>query len=649
MSNGSGFDPLFSPLRIGSVELKNRIVFPPLTTRTEVDGRTSELSLAFYRRIASGGAALVYLGDVSATRTHSPNPLLCDDSYIPDLLKLTKTIHAEGSLAAAQVYHPEYEYEELEYLKRRKGLEAFRQQFLNDMENYVNRIDAGQIKIIQQRIVETAARCRKAGFDIIQLHGDRLVGLFCSPLLNMRTDTYGGSMEGRFTFVLELVEKLRNVLPEVALDYKMAIIRSDPPMGKAGPPLEEAVVLARQLESLGVNSFHVSIADHTGVHVTIPPQGSQPPGCFVDLAEGIKKNVEVPVAAVGRIFEPALARSILSEGRADMVALGRQLICDPRWPEKVRESREDEIRLCIMCNRGCTDNVIRRVPIQCAINPVMGDLPNLSGLTKADSSRRIVVVGAGPGGLEYARTAALRGHSVRVYEKEERIGGQLLLAAVPPGKDEILRLLEFYRHDLHRLGVPVITGVVVTPEILREEAPDLAVLALGSQPLIPPIPGVDGEGVVSAWDILSGRVNPRGRVVIIGGGAVGVETAEFLAPRVSSVVIIEMLDTVAADESPTVKPYLFDALRRHDVHIHTNARVLEIGRDSVLVRTGDGDVEMPVDTVVLAAGAATRRKEAEELAKAGGAAVMVGDCAFEKPGLIRDAVYHAYAAAKELN
>jgi 2,4-dienoyl-CoA reductase-like NADH-dependent reductase (Old Yellow Enzyme family)/thioredoxin reductase len=637
------FPHLFAPIRLGPVALRNRVVFPPMTTGYEEKGVVSDRSRSFYRGVARGGAALIVLGDVSIQPSLAPTPYLFDDTFVPGLRQLVDDVHAEGARIAAQLFHQEYDTAEISRAMRAEGREAAMKRLHADMEDYCNRLTLDEIATMRERFRAAALRVRAAGFDLIQLHGDRLLGMFTSGLLNRRTDGYGGSLENRARFVLEIVRTLREAVPDIPIEYKLAIIRTDPPMGKAGPTLQEAKTVARWLEDAGVVGFHVALANHGSIGDTIPAMGTQPYGCFVDLAEGIKQVVGVPVTAVGRILEPQFAEDVLASGRADLVGIGRGLIAEPEWPHAVAQDRIDDLRLCIMCNH-CASSLMSSQPLRCAINPTIGEAAPVA-ITPARSPRRVLVVGAGPAGMQAAQTAARRGHDVTLVERESRLGGQLPLCAAPPFKHEISRLTHYLTTQVARHGVRVRTGTVATEAVIDELQPEAIIVATGVTPAKLPVPGAQGANVVTAWDVLSGAADVGRRVAVVGGGAVGVETALFLATRDRKITIVEMLDRIAAGESPTIVPFIDAQIAKHHVRVLTRHRVVSIEPGGVRVTSpDDATTVIECDTVVIAAGT-TRCLTLVDVVQARGLEChVVGDCSETSTGTLAGAIRDGFWA-----
>ena len=353
---------------------------------------------------------------------------------MPGLRQLADDVHAEGARISAQLFHQEYDTAEIGRRLRAEGREAAMRQLHADMEDYCNRLTEDDLSIIRERFRQAARRVKDAGFDLIQLHGDRLLGMFTSGLLNKRTDAYGGPLERRARFPLEIVRAIREAVPDLPIEYKLSIIRTDPPMGKGGPTLEEAEAMVPWLEEAGVVAFHVALANHGSIGDTIPAMGTQPYGCFLDLAAGVTRVSTVPVTAVGRILDPEFAEGVIASGQADLVAIGRGLIAEPDWPRGVERGEVEDLRACIMCNH-CASSLMSNQPLRCAVNPAIGE-PDTPSATRSPAPRRVLVIGGGPAGMEAAHMAARRGHRVTLVEREPRLGGQLPLCSAPPFKHE---------------------------------------------------------------------------------------------------------------------------------------------------------------------------------------------------------------------
>lgn len=661
---------LLEPLEINHMTLKNRIMFPPMTTGYEArDGSITEQSINFYKRVAEGGASYIVLGDVTPVHTISPTPKLVNDDQIPSFKALADALHEFDCKLGLQVFHPEYDTVAVAELFAKGDMAGARAKLHHDMQHYINEVTGERLQEILGHITALARRATQAGADAIEVHGDRLVGSLCSPLINQRTDEYGGSFENRTRFARAVVRAIREGSPDICIDYKLPIITEDPQLGRGGLFIDEAVELAKLLEADGVDTFHVGQANHTGnLNDTIPAMGTRPE-CFMALyARRIKEAVSVPVSTVGRIMTPEDGARLIEEGVCDFIGLGRPMLCDPDYANKVAAGQADLIRPCIMCNHGCTDAIASRRFISCVLNAENG-YEYKRVITPAETPRRIAVVGGGPAGMEAARVAALRGHDVTLYEKTDHLGGQLGIAAVPPRKDEMNRAIHWYERAVAAAGVNVLLDTEATPDRLIADGADEVIVAVGGRCATPPIEGVDMPHVMDSWKVLAGEQHPRGRVVVIGGGLVGAETAEYIAQSDCEVTIIEMMRQIAAEESSTAKPFIMEDFAAHNVVVKTNTKVDRItadaveatetlnppapaGRPGAPAPTPAADAPEPetraisilCDCVVIASGTAPVAFDTAALEERGIKVTLVGDCN-GKAADINRAVEEGYLAA----
>lgn len=643
---------ILEPIKVGKTTFKNRIMFPPLTTGYEErDGSIGEQSFQFYNRLAEGGVGYIVIGDVAPVATFSPTPKLFKEEQIAPFKRLADACHANDCKLGIQLFHPEYNVDALNALFAQGKMDEARAQLRHDMQFFINEVTEEQLSTILDRMEACAKLAERAGIDCIEIHGDRLVGSLCSTILNHRTDSYGGSFENRTRFALALVERLKKTVPDMVIDYKLPIVtplKDGGLRGKGGLELEEAKKFAILLEKYGVDIIHVAQANHTGnMADTIPPMGTQPYGFTVYCANEIKQSVGIPVSCVGRIVTPHAAEAIVTSGKADIVGLGRSLLADPDFVRKCENNTPSCVRTCIMCNKGCTDNIQNRAFLSCVLNAENG-YEGKRTIGAAVSKKNVAIIGAGIAGLEAARVAALKGHSVTIYEKSLQAGGQLLIASVPPRKEEMMRILNYYEAVLDTLPVTFRFGTTLTPE--DYEKYDDIIVATGAVNNIPPIKGSELPLVVSAWDVLAKKAVVFGKAVVIGGGLVGVETAEYLAHLGCEVTIVEMLDQIAKEESGTILPTLTKELDDYHVIRHVNTRLEEIHNDSVTVTTALPDQEpntftIPADFVVLAIGA---KKQLPDMENCSVPLHYVGDCAGERPSNIEHAVKSAYDTANEL-
>ena len=637
---------ILQPIEVGGQTFKNRIMFPPLTTGYEKNGMISEQDMGFYTRLAKGGVGYIVLGDVAPINSFSPTPKLFDDSQIPAFKALADSVHAYGTKLGVQLFHPEYDVDAINSLFMQKKFDEMRQRLHHDMMFFTDEVSEEMLMAIIDKMCACAVRAQKAGVDVIQIHGDRLNGCLCSTRMNHRTDKFGGSLENRVRFARMLTRAIRKAVPGMVIDYKLSIVT--PQRGKGGIDEADAVQFAQWLVEDGVDMFHVAQANHTGnMADTIPPMGVQPYGFFVKIAGDIKKAVNVPVSAVGRIVDAEMAARVIESGMADMVAMGRPLLADPDWGTKIAAGKACDIRRCISCNKGCTDAIQNRQFLSCVLNAENG-YENTRSIQPAAQKKKIAVLGGGPAGLEAARVAALRGHDVTLFEKTTTLGGQLNIACVPPRKEEMRRAAQDLIHAVCNAGVHLCMGQTRTAEQLKDAGFEAVINAVGAHSAAPRIPGIDSVNVADAWKVLAGEQQVYGTVAVIGGGMVGCETAEYLAARGCKVSVIEMMDKIAAGESTTILPTLLENYKTYGVEQYPSHKVKEFRMDAVVCENKDGaEVTIPCDYIVLAMGARSNEFNAAALEAASIPVYSIGDAA-GKAADISNAIRTGYDTACQL-
>ena len=637
---------LLQPIEVGGQTFKNRIMFPPLTTGYEKNGMISEQDMGFYTRLAKGGVGYIVMGDVAPINSFSPTPKLFDDSQIPAFKALADSVHAYGTKLGVQIFHPEYDVDAINSLFMQKKFDEMRQRLHHDMMFFTDEVSEEMLMAIIDKMCACAVRAQKAGVDVIQIHGDRLNGCLCSTRMNHRTDKFGGSLENRVRFARMLTRAIRKAVPDMVIDYKLSIVT--PQRGKGGIDEADAVQFAQWLVEDGVDMFHVAQANHTGnMADTIPPMGVQPYGFFVKIAGDIKKAVNVPVSAVGRIVDAEMAARVIESGMADMVAVGRPLLADPDWGTKIAAGKACDIRRCISCNKGCTDAIQNRQFLSCVLNAENG-YENTRSIQPAAQKKKIAVLGGGPAGLEAARVAALRGHDVTLFEKTTTLGGQLNIACVPPRKEEMRRAAQDLIHAVCNAGVHLCMGQTRTAEQLKDAGFEAVINAVGAHSAAPRIPGIDSVNVADAWKVLAGEQQVYGTVAVIGGGMVGCETAEYLAARGCKVSVIEMMDKIAAGESTTILPTLLENYKTYGVEQYPSHKVKEFRMDAVVCENKDGaEVTIPCDYIVLAMGARSNEFDAAALEAASIPVYSIGDAA-GKAADISNAIRTGYDTACQL-
>lgn len=637
---------ILQPIEVGGQTFKNRIMFPPLTTGYEKNGMISEQDMGFYTRLAKGGVGYIVMGDVAPINSFSPTPKLFDDSQIPAFKALADSVHAYGTKLGVQLFHPEYDVDAINSLFMQKKFDEMRQRLHHDMMFFTDEVSEEMLMAIIDKMCACAVRAQKAGVDVIQIHGDRLNGCLCSTRMNHRTDKFGGSLENRVRFARMLTRAIRKAVPDMVIDYKLSIVT--PQRGKGGIDEADAVQFAQWLVEDGVDMLHVAQANHTGnMADTIPPMGVQPYGFFVKIAGDIKKAVNVPVSAVGRIVDADMAARVIESGMADIVAMGRPLLADPDWGTKIAAGKACDIRRCISCNKGCTDAIQNRQFLSCVLNAENG-YENTRSIQPAAQKKKIAVLGGGPAGLEAARVAALRGHDVTLFEKTTTLGGQLNIACVPPRKEEMRRATQDLIHAVCNAGVHLCMGQTRTAEQLKDAGFEAVINAVGAHSAAPRIPGIDSVNVADAWKVLAGEQQVYGTVAVIGGGMVGCETAEYLAARGCKVSVIEMMDKIAAGESTTILPTLLENYKTYGVEQYPSHKVKEFRMDAVVCENKDGaEVTIPCDYIVLAMGARSNEFDAAALEAASIPVYSIGDAA-GKAADISNAIRTGYDTACQL-
>ncbi len=635
------------PITVRGVTFKNRIMFPPMTTGYEERGKIGERSFNFYKRIAEGGCGYIVLGNVSCLPGFGLKILSEDD--IENFRPLADACHAAGTKLGVQLFYREFDAEKYAEMQKEDPVAA-RKFMAESMKTFPFEASADQLRHLIDKAAEAAVIAKKAGIDVIQIHGDRLNGVLLSTKLNKRTDEFGGSFENRTRFSTEMVRAIRKAVPDMVMDYKLGIrlpMGNGQIRGNGGLELEEAIEYAKILEREGIDMIHIAGANHTSnIADTIPPMGIQPYGTSMEAHKRIREVVSIPTSAVARIVTPEAMEALLFNDEADIVAMGRPLICDPELGNKCAAGKADEVRLCMMCNKGCTDSIMHGSYIQCVLNPENGHEAERK-IVPSKEPKKVAIVGAGIAGLEAARVAALKGHHVEVFEKELRVGGQINIAAVPPRKEEMFRSLRYYENVLPKLGVRFHMGQKADVKTLNTF--DHVLLATGASCITVKVPGYDLPHVTNAWDVLDHKAVVFGDVAVIGGGQVGAETAEYLGSIGQRVSVIEMLDMVAKTESATIRPYMMDNYEKYGVKMYVNTSLERIEEGKIVCKTieegKEETLEIPADFVVMAVGSRQEKPDLEGLKIP---YTYIGDCAGERTSDISNATKTAYDAANAI-
>ena len=616
------YSRLFAPGTIGSLSLRNRVVFAATSSElADKDGFVGDDLVEYYAERARGGAGLIVLEatyvEQEGKRLHH-NAMLNDDCYIPGMIKVVQAAHAHGARIAIQLNHGGRE--SIPYVSGSVPLapSPIPSQFTGVGNAVVPKeLTLPEIDRIVERFAEAARRARDAGFDAVELHGAHgyLIGQFFSPDSNRREDAYGGSLERRAHFCVRLI---REIKARLGAQYPVIVRMNGRDHVKDGLELQDAVETAALLADAGADSISVSGGVHASRPYMVVPGMSADRGCYVSYGEAIRRRVDVPVMVVGRINTPELAEQILDAEQADFICLSRALIADPYFPAKARDGQADKIAPCIACNE-CIATIHRHKGLACTVNPMVSRELELKPLLASQpEARRVIVIGSGAAGLSAAVAAARRGHDVQLFERERVLGGQLLLAHLPPHRGEIKHALRYLESEVSRLGVSVNLSRCFSAGDARDLQPHAIIVATGASPVPPDIPGSDLPHVLSGWRVIAGLEKAGHNCVVVGGGLVGVEVADSLAEQGKKVVMIvrsELLKkAVHAD-----RVYYMDRITELDIEVLTHARPLAVGRDWVEIGL-QGRVRRTlhdIDSVIFCTGYQSRKPETAGLESLG--------------------------------
>lgn len=596
------FNALFQPIKIGSMEVKNRLVVPPMGTNYPNDDcSVSEQLLNYHRENALGGYGLITIEVTAVSPTGKAiirEPGLWCDEQIEGYRKLANVIHENGAKMSVQLHHA-----------GRQTLPVFidGQQPVAPSplpcpfcQVVPHEMTTAECYEMIDNFIEAAVRAKKAGADAVEVHGAHgyLVAQFMSSYSNRRVDEFGGSFHNRMRFPILIVRGIRERLGN---DFPIIFRISGREKVVGGRDIVETRAVAKVMEDAGVNAFHVA----GGVYGSLDwiwGAFDSPLAYMSDDAAEVKKSVHVPVIAVGRINDPYIAEELVASGRVDMVSTGRQSIADPHFPNKALTDAIEDICPCIGCHQGCTERMLQGLSIGCVVNPFAGHEGDRK-IVKTETPKKVMIAGAGPAGMVAAWILAARGHSVTLYEKEGQVGGAYLYAAYPPGKGDLAKAIRYFSHMCDKYGVQKKLSTSLTKELVVAEKPDAVILATGGKPLMLPIPGMDNPKFLTATDVLTGKVVAGQKVLIAGGGLIGAETADFLGDYGRDVTIIELRDEIGIDVNQMVKLTMMPRLKKYGIQTVTGAKI-ETFREDGVTYTQDGKAcELAgFDSVVLAMG-----------------------------------------------
>lgn len=638
------FPNMFSPINIGTVTVPNRFVVPPMGNNfANTDGSMSERSAAYYEARAKGGFGLITIESTvvyKQAKGGPRKPCLFSDEVVPSFKRVADACHAYGAKVSIQLQHagPEGNSKLTGYpLKAASAIAPSAGREIPEA------MPTEEVYRLIECYGDAARRAQLAGIDMVEVHCAHgyLVSTFISARTNKRTDEFGGCFENRMRLPRLIIENIRK---KTGGNMPILCRINARDEGDGGVDVHDAAAIAAYLEQVcGVDAIHVTRSIHIHDEFMWAPNITHG-GFNAELGAEIKRAVSVPVILVGRFTEPQYAELLVKQGRADLIAFGRQSIADPELPNKARNGQLEKLTPCIACLLGCVPNMLQGRPITCAMNPCVG---REAELRPAEVRKNVVVIGGGPGGMYAARLCALRGHSVTLLEKDAELGGHFLVASYPPGKGEISGAIRSFIVNCREAGVDIRTGTEATPELVASLKPDAIIIATGSVPLRLPIPGLDSCGCSTAEDVLTGKADTGKRVLVVGGGMVGCECVEFLTEREHIVDMVEMKPVIGEDIVPEARKYIMANLEKHKVTQRVNARVKQFYADGVDFTdtvTGEDAAMRGYDSVVLAMGYRSNNTLEEQLKDLAPQVIVIGE-ARQAPGNSMEATGDALNAA----
>ncbi|MDR1650400.1 MAG: NAD(P)/FAD-dependent oxidoreductase [Synergistaceae bacterium] len=646
------FERMFEKGRIGGLTIRNRTVMPPMGTDfANHDGTASMRLIRYYEERAKGGVGLVineYTGvDETTSVPTNYNLRISQDWHIASCEQLTEAVHRHGALIFAQLHHGGSTSKPA--LTGRQSISA------SDVPAVPGApaprpMTVGEISAIVRKFTEAAIRCKKAGYDGVELHGAHsyLIGQFFSPYYNKRTDEYGGSFEGRMRFIDEIIDGIR---AELGTSFPLSVRICGDEMTPGVPGtlgLADGLAIGRHLQDKGIDAINISNGSALNGSANCDPYSCRP-GWKKHVARAFKEALFIPVIATNTIKDPYFAESLLKEGVCDFVALGRSLIADPDFVRKALEGKPEEIRPCIGCMYCRERLLVHGNSVSCAVNPRMGREYILKSRGRDGDLRPVVVAGGGPAGMECARVLAERGFRVTLYEKGPALGGALNIADKPPRKELITKLTDYMADALDKLGVNVRLNTEATPETVRRLSPLGVFVACGASPVVPNLPGIRSEGVFTAEDFIMGKAKPAGRTAVIGTGLTGLEAADMLTEMGRELILVEMMDRVGPGLFAVVLDDIMGRINRGNPAILTSHRLVSIKRAGsslkIMLKHGDSDVSLEADSVALALGVSPDAAAVEKFEREFGAHRVFAVGNASRSGRIAEAIRSGFERA----